>query len=163
MEVKLPTNFNFSLSGERVKKSVAEWRALGIKTIDGGTLPDHGKSSILLPAGVKGAAFIIFQNFHLIERYNTADAYVIAVGHLGDLIMGGAEFKSSWPRGEKALSFKQKKQMQRLLRRKGFDTEKIDGIVGPMTIAAIRGFQASLGLTPDGYATTDILDLLRAK
>jgi membrane-bound lytic murein transglycosylase B len=163
MEVKLPTNFNFSLSGERVKKSVAEWRALGIKTIDGGTLPDHGKSSILLPAGVKGAAFIIFQNFHVIERYNTADAYVIAVGHLGDLIMGGAEFKSSWPRGEKALSFKQKKQMQRLLRRKGFDTEKIDGIVGPMTIAAIRGFQASLGLTPDGYATTDILDLLRAK
>lgn len=161
MEVKLPAKFNFSLSGERVKKTVAEWRALGVKTIDGGTLPDHGKSSILLPAGAKGAAFIIFQNFHVIERYNTADAYVIAVGHLGDRIMGGSEIKSGWPRGDKALSFKQKKQMQRLLNRKGFDTEKVDGIVGPMTIAAIRAFQASLGMTPDGYATTDILKLLR--
>jgi len=88
---------------------------------------------------------------------------VIAVGHLGDRIMGGPEISAKWPRGEKALSFKQKKQMQRLLRRKGFDTQKIDGIVGPNTIAAIRGFQTSIGKTPDGYATTDLLKLLKKR
>lgn len=161
LEVKLPAKYNYSLSSERVKKSVAEWRALGVKTIDGKKLPDYGKSSILLPAGAKGPAFLIFKNFHVLETYNTADAYVIAVGHLGDLIMGGSEFKAPWPRGDKALSFTQKKEMQRLLMRKGFDTEKVDGIVGPMTIAAIRGFQASLGMEPDGYASTDLLDLLK--
>ncbi len=161
IEVILPRGFDFKLSGERVKKSVAQWRAMGITTIDGKALPDHGKSSILLPAGSKGAAFIIFNNFHVIERYNTADAYVIAVGHLGDRIMGGKEIQTKWPRGEKALSFKEKKQMQRLLRRKGFKMEKIDGIVGPNTIAAIRGFQASIGQTPDGYATTDLLRQLK--
>ncbi len=160
MEVKLPKGFDYALSGERIKKSVGDWRALGITRIDGSKLPDHGRSSILLPAGAKGAAFIIFENFHVIERYNTADAYVIAVGHLGDRILGGPAIQTKWPRGEKALSFKQKKKMQRLLTRKGFDTEKVDGIVGPVTIAAIRAFQASLGLTPDGYATTDLLKLL---
>ena len=36
-----------------------------------------------------------------------------------------------------------------------------DGIVGPNTIAAIRGFQASIGQTPDGYATTDLLRQLK--
>lgn len=163
MEVRLPAKFDYGLSSERVKKTVPQWRALGVRRIDGGQIPDHGKSSILLPAGAKGAAFIIFQNFHVLETYNTADAYVIAVGHLGDRIMGGPKIRAKWPRGDKALSFRQKKQMQRMLTRKGFDTEKIDGIIGPVTIAAIRAFQASLGLKPDGYATTDLLKLLKKR
>ena len=161
LEVRLPRKFDFSLAGARVHKKVSEWRKLGIVTIDGKRLPDYGKASILLPAGSKGAAFIIFENFHVIETYNPADAYVIAVGHLGDRIMGGKPIQAKWPRGEKALSFKQKKQMQRLLRRKGFAMKKIDGIVGPNTIAAIRAYQASVGLTPDGYATTELLQRLR--
>ncbi|NOX73226.1 MAG: lytic murein transglycosylase, partial [Alphaproteobacteria bacterium] len=124
---------------------------------------DHGVSSILLPAGARGAAFLIFKNFQVIERYNTADAYIIAVGHLGDRIMGGDPIQASWPRGEKALSFKQKKQMQRLLRRRGFELEKIDGIVGPNTIAAIRAFQTSIEVKADGFATTDLLKQLRKR
>ncbi len=163
LEVKLPPKFNYASSSARVTKSVPEWRALGVTKINGKPLPDYGKSSILLPAGSKGAAFIIFENFHVIETYNTADAYVIAVGHLGDRIMGAGEFKTGWPRGEKALSFKQKKKMQRLLARRGFKTDKVDGIVGPNTIAAIRGYQSSVGLTPDGYATTDLLKQLKKR
>jgi len=163
LEVRVPKGFDYSLAGARVKKSVADWRVLGIRRIDGSKVPNYGKSSILLPAGAKGAAFIIFENFHVLETYNTADAYVIAVGHLGDRIMGGDEIKASWPRGDKALSLRQKKRMQRLLKRKGFDTQKVDGIVGPNTIAAIRAFQASIGVTPDGYATTDILALLKKR
>lgn len=163
LEVKLPRGFDYKQSSERVKKPVRDWRAMGVTTIDGKKLPDHGKASILLPAGAKGAAFLIFSNFQVIERYNTADAYVIAVGHLGDRIMGGKEIQAKWPRGEKALSFKQKKQMQRLLRRKGFEMEKIDGIVGPNTIAAIRAFQTSIGVKADGFATTDLLTQLRKR
>lgn len=163
LEVRLPKGFDYSQTSERIKKGVPEWRAMGVKTIDGGALPDHGASSILLPAGAKGAAFLIFKNFQVIERYNTADAYVIAVGHLGDRIRGGDPIKAKWPRGEKALSFKQKKKMQRLLRRKGYKMEKIDGIVGPNTIAAIRAYQASIGVKADGFATTDLLAQLRKK
>jgi len=161
LEVKLPNGFDYEQTSERVKKPVRAWRAMGVTTIDGKKLPNHGKASILLPAGAKGAAFLIFNNFHVIERYNTADAYVIAVGHLGDRIMGGKKIQTKWPRGEKALSFKQKKQMQRLLRRKGYEMEKIDGIVGPNTIAAIRAYQTSIGVKADGFATTDLLKQLR--
>jgi len=163
LEVALPAGFNYGLTSAHTKKKVSFWRSLGVQTVSGKRLPDYGLSSILLPAGAKGAAFIIFENFHVLETYNTADAYVIAVGHLGDLIMGGPPIKAHWPRGEKALSFKQKKQMQRLLGRRGFKTDKIDGIVGPNTIAAIRAYQASIGATPDGYATTDLLKRLRRK
>jgi peptidoglycan lytic transglycosylase B len=163
LEVRLPKDFDYSQTSERVKKSVPEWRKMGVKTIDGKRLPDHGTSSILLPAGAKGAAFLIFKNFQVIERYNTADAYIIAVGHLGDRIKGGKPIQTKWPRGEKALSFKQKKQMQRLLRRHGFELEKIDGIVGPNTIAAIRAFQTSIGTKADGFATTGLLKQLKKK
>jgi len=161
LEVRLPPKFDYSQTSERVKKPVADWRKMGVTQIDGKRIPDHGISSILLPAGAQGAAFIIFKNFQVIERYNTADAYIIAVGHLGDRISGGDVIQASWPRGEKALSFKQKKQMQRLLRRRGIKMEKIDGIVGPDTIAAIREFQGSIGVKPDGYATTDLLRQLK--
>ena len=51
--------------------------------------------------------------------------------------------------------------MQQLLTAKGFDTKKIDGKIGPLTIEAVRGFQRSVGLVPDGYASLDILKRLR--
>jgi membrane-bound lytic murein transglycosylase B len=37
----------------------------------------------------------------------------------------------------------------------------VDGVIGPNTIAAIRAFQKTQGLTPDGYASYDILQRLR--
>lgn len=161
MEVKLPTNFNYSLASAHIRKKTSKWRTLGVTRINGKPIPDYGDASILLPAGAKGAAFITFQNFRVLKKYNAADAYVIAVGHLGDMIMGGPPIRASWPRGDKALSRGQKKDMQRLLGRRGFETQKIDGIIGPNTIAAIRAFQTSIGVTPDGYASSNLLKRLR--
>lgn len=161
MEVRLPDGFDYALSGERVKKPAGFWNARGVRQVDGRPIPSHGPSSILVPAGSKGAAFVIFNNFHVIERYNTADAYVIAVGHLSDRIAGGPALKSGWPRGDRALSLREKKEMQRLLGEAGFSTGKIDGIIGPNTIDAVRRYQRSVGLVPDGYASLAILTRLR--
>ena len=103
VEVVLPRGFDYRQTGERIKKSPSEWAALGVRDMRGGRVADHGRASILLPAGAQGAAFMIFDNFHVIERYNPADAYVIAVGHLSDRIAGGPDFRGSWPRGDRAL------------------------------------------------------------
>ncbi|MDD9717161.1 lytic murein transglycosylase [Dinoroseobacter sp. PD6] len=161
VEVRLPAGFDYSLTGEKVKRSPADWARLGVRDMDGRAVPNHGRASILLPAGARGAAFMIFDNFHVIERYNTADAYVIAVGVLSDRIAGGQGIRADWPRGDRALSFTEKKEMQRLLGRAGFDTGKVDGIIGPNTIDAVRRYQASIGVVPDGYASLDILRRLR--
>jgi hypothetical protein len=76
-------------------------------------VPDHGDASILLPAGAQGVAFVIFDNFRVIERYNPADAYVIGVGHLSDRIAGGPAFRADWPRGDRALSGTNGEELQR--------------------------------------------------
>jgi membrane-bound lytic murein transglycosylase B len=161
VEVSLPKGFDYGISGERVKKPVADWMALGVRDAAGQDIPDHGPASILLPAGAQGAAFMIFQNFHVIERYNQADAYVIAVGHLSDRIAGGPELRADWPRDDRALSFTEKQDMQKRLTAAGFDTDGVDGIIGPNTIQAIRAFQSSIGMIPDGYASLEILRRLR--
>ena len=160
VEVVLPKGFNYGLASRKNMRNPSDWAAMGVRAASGGKVPNHGKASILLPAGSSGAAFMIFNNFAVIERYNKADAYVIGVGHLSDRLAGGPEIQASWPRGYAPLSFKQKKQMQRRLIRKGFDLEKVDGIIGPNTINAIRAFQLSVGATPDGYPSQKFLKLL---
>jgi len=73
VEVRLPQGFDFRWTGERIKKSPTEWAALGVRDVKGARVADFGRASILLPAGARGAAFMIFYNVHVIERYNSAD------------------------------------------------------------------------------------------
>lgn len=161
VEVQLPRGFNYNLTGDKVKKSASEWASLGVRDMRGNRVPNHGRASILLPAGAQGAAFMIFNNFHVIERYNAADAYVIGVGHLSDRIGGAGELRAGWPRGDRNLKFSEKKEMQRLLTARGFNTSGVDGIIGPNTIQAIRRFQSTVGMVPDGYASFEVLRRLR--
>ena len=161
VEVRLPRNFDFRHSGERIKKRASEWNAMGVRTISGGPVPDHGPSSVLVPAGAGAAAFVIYDNFHVLEEYNAADAYVIGVGHLADRLRGGGSIQGSWPRSDRALSLSERREMQTRLRAAGCDPGKFDGIVGPNTIEAIRCFQGRIGQVPDGYANTRLLARLR--
>lgn len=161
VEVQLPKGFDFSLADRDITRMPSQWAQMGVVDMQGRKVRDFGAASVLLPAGGKGAAFLIFKNFSVIERYNTADAYVIGVGHLSDRIKGGPEIQSKWPRGDRALTFKERKEMQRLLTRNGFNTHGVDGRIGPKTIAAVRAFQQVNGLTPDGYASLRLLQRLR--
>jgi membrane-bound lytic murein transglycosylase B len=161
VEVTLPPGFDYGETGERVKKPVTDWQALGVRMADGGPLPDHGPASVLLPAGALGAAFLIFANFQVIEKYNTADAYVIAVGHLADRIAGGPPIRAAWPRQNRALKFDERVELQQRLAAAGFDPGTADGKIGPNTIAALRAFQRSIGAVPDGYASLEMLQKLR--
>lgn len=160
VEVTVPEGFDFRLADRKIKKSASEWAGLGVTGVDG-AVSDHGPAAVLLPAGGKGAAFLIFDNFAVIERYNTADAYVIGVGHLSDRIAGAPAIKANWPRSDRALTLSERKEMQQRLTAKGFDTQGIDGRIGPLTIDAVRAYQVASGLTPDGYASMNLLNGLR--
>jgi len=161
VEVQLPRGFDAALADRSVTRMPSDWARLGVRDMRGGTVPDYGRAAILLPAGAKGAAFMIFDNFSVIEHYNTADAYVIGVGHLADRIKGGPAIQAAWPRGDRALRLAERKELQERLTRAGFDTQGVDGRIGPNTIAAVRAYQRSVGMIPDGYASHDLLQRLR--
>jgi len=161
LEVVLPEGFDYTQSGELVHQNAAYWNDVGVRLPGGGRVPENGPISILLPGGHDGIALAIFENFHVIEAYNPADAYVIGVGHLADRIAGGDAFIGSWPRGDRALRKDERFELQRLLTEAGFSTQGIDGVVGPLTIQAVRQYQVAEGLVADGYASVDLLRRLR--
>ena len=59
------------------------------------------------------------------------------------------------------MNFRERKELQQRLSRAGFNTGGVDGKIGPKTLAAIRSYQASKGLIPDGYASLKLLRRLR--
>ncbi|MBV2359680.1 lytic murein transglycosylase [Thalassococcus sp. CAU 1522] len=161
VEVRLPEGFDYAQANRGIERMPSVWAQRGVLGIDGQPVRDYGVASVLLPAGHEGAAFLVFRNFAVIERYNTADAYVIGVGHLADRIKGGGPIRSGWPTQDRALTLDERMELQRRLTARGFDTRGIDGKIGPLTIDAVRGFQRSLGLPPDGYASPRLLNRLR--
>lgn len=163
VEVKLPKGFNYGNASLKVKATPARWHELGVRTVRGGRIPNHGKAAIFLPAGADGPAFAVFKNFFVIKRYNNANSYAMAVGHLADKINGGGEFVREWPRGPGALKLDQKIEVQERLLKAGYDIGDADGIIGPKTIDAISDFQVKNGIQPNGKANEDLLKLLRRR
>ena len=46
----------------------------------------------------------MLQNFRVIMKYNPAEAYALAIGHLADRLRGGGPFVQDWPRDERVLT-----------------------------------------------------------
>jgi hypothetical protein len=163
-EVVMPATFNFMLAGKARVMSIAEWQRLGIVRPGGKPFPrPDDRAFLLVPAGVQGPGFLMLHNFRVIMRYNPAEAYALAIGHLADRLRGGPPFSQDWPRYERALSRDERLELQQLLIRHGFDAGEPDGHVGAQTRAAIRHFQVRVGRVPDGFASISILDRLRGR
>ena len=52
----------------------------------------------MLPAGLKGPAFLATENFSVLKLYNNSDVYAIFVGHVADMIAGAksVKFEGKW-------------------------------------------------------------------
>jgi lytic murein transglycosylase len=161
VEVILPRGFDYSQSARAVTRSPADWAGQGIRGIDGQPVRNFGNASLITPTGAGGPAFLVFRNFDVISRYNNAEAYIIGVGHLGDRIRGLGPLRASWPAGERQLRRSERRELQQRLTNAGFSTQGVDGRIGPNSRAAIRAYQRSQGLIPDGHASLDLLSRLR--
>jgi membrane-bound lytic murein transglycosylase B len=86
-EVRLPGDFDSGLVGHAVRKPLAEWQQLGVRRADGGALPTRDVSaSMLRPGGGRGPAFLVYENFRVILKWNRSDYFGLAVGRLADLL-----------------------------------------------------------------------------
>jgi len=161
-EVALPQNFDYLLADRSKQMTVREWQTLGVRRAGAKPFPrGDERAFLLLPAGARGPAFLMLQNFRVIMKYNPAEAYALAIGHLADRLRGGGPLLHDWPRDERVLTVDERYELQQQLARRGFDIGNPDGLLGPRTRIAIRNFQASVGLVPDGFASSSVLDRLR--
>lgn len=161
-EVRLPDGFDFAEAKSSNRKPIAEWVARGIRRADGRKFDAWAtEGAIILPAGARGPAFLVFGNFKAILRYNNAVAYALAVGHLSDRLRGGPALVASWPRDELPLTEAQRRELQELLAAKGLYRGGVDGLIGSGTQEAIRSYQHRVGLEPDGFPSTGLLERLR--
>ena len=87
-EVKVPVGLNVaSLSQAKTKKTMDEWRALGVTSADGSPLPKRNLTSrLVVPAKSDGRAFLAYKNYDNILKWNRSNYFAIAVGTLADNI-----------------------------------------------------------------------------
>ena len=161
-EVRLPANYK-GPSGRRNKQLITQWKALGIKRVDGSELTGPDRAALLLPTGATGPAFIVFRNFDAIYSYNPAEHYALAIAHLSDRLRGGGPLRTAWPTDDPGLSRAERRELQQLLIARGYDIGNADGILGSRTREAIKAFQASAGLPADAHPGTKVLNALRAQ
>ena len=144
--------------------TLAEWAKLGVARAGGQTFPRAAdRAYLFVPAGVRGPSFLMLDNFRAIMKYNPAEAYALAIGHLADRLRGEEPIMQAWPRDERVLTRDERLELQQQLARHGFDVGEPSGRLGLKTRAAVRDFQARSGLVPDGFASVAILERLRGR
>ena len=163
-EVALPQGFNYMLADPARRLTLAEWARHGVQRAGGERFPRPDERAYLfVPAGSRGPAFLMLDNFRAIMKYNPAEAYALAIGHFADRLRGGGPIVQAWPREERVLSRAERLEFQQHLNRLGFDIGEPNGRFGIKTRTAVRDFQARSGLVPDGFATVAILERLRTR
>ena len=102
-EVVVPASFNYLLA-DRAADAIARMGALGIVRADGKAFPrPNDRAYLLVPAGAQGPGFLMLNNFRVMMKYNPAEAYALAIGHLADRLRGDGAFVQLAAPGARAV------------------------------------------------------------
>lgn len=158
IEVVIPEGFDHNL----YRASFSSFRSAGVRRADGGSLPSSGEARLFYPAGHTGLAMLLTANFDVIKKYNSSDAYALAVGHLGDRIVGRPALQGDWPVKAPRLDKAGITDVQRRLKGLGLYNHDADGRIGTGTREAVRQYQLRVGMLADGYPTPALLTRMKA-
>lgn len=157
--VKLPANFKFEQIEFDKTYPLSTFASLGVTQLNGKPLPNVKiKAELVLPAGHKGPAFVVYNNFNVIMQWNNSKNYALAVGMLADRIGGTPPLNVTSSNKTNFYTRTQMKALQSQLSLAGFDVGKPDGIWGPKSRKAIRQFQLNNGLIADGYPNKTVFE-----
>jgi membrane-bound lytic murein transglycosylase B len=161
-EVFLPRGFPLDQADTTVEKPVKAWAAMGVKKPGGGALPASDEpASILLPAGFRGPAFIIYPNFKAVMNWNRSTLYALSVGILARQIAGGSGVQQAAPDDDQPISRETVLDIQNRLIKLGLYKDDADGLLGPKTRSALRLFQQQQSLPADGHPTQEAIRRLQ--
>jgi membrane-bound lytic murein transglycosylase B len=159
-EVLLPDDFDHAAAGLDGGRPLREWRALGVRDTGGRLLADlEIDAAVLLPSGHAGPAFVVYENFRALMRWNRSEQFALVVGHLADRIAGAGGLQNP-PAAGPAVTRDQLLRLQERLNVLGYDSGTPDGVPGSATRAAIRGYERDQGLIPDGHFDSELLEAL---
>jgi lytic murein transglycosylase len=145
-----------------IKFPRSQWTAWGVTKVDGTPLPnDAMPASLMLPMGRYGPAFLAYENFNVYLQWNQSLNYAITAAWLSTRIDGAPPMQKA-KREIAVLSPDEAKDLQRQLKKRGFDVGEVDGKVGASTRAAVKAMQVKLGYPADSYPTPELLAALRS-
>lgn len=161
-EVVLPEGFDYSATDLGNRRAVAQWSAIGVRLPSGAALPDSPTAlgAILVPAGHRGPAFIVYDNFETILKWNRSINYALAVGYLSDRAMGKPPLVRAFPPDDRSMRTSEIMEIQTRLNAMGYQAGTPDGMAGAQTRTAIRQYQTRRGLVADGYANASLFNAL---
>ncbi len=88
--VRLPEGFDPQLVGLEVRKPIGDWQRLGVRRANGSDLPKRNlMASVVLTEGPKSPAYLVYNNYRTILKWNRSTFFAVAVGSLADRIGGG--------------------------------------------------------------------------
>ena len=161
-EVTLPKGFDCTEQGPDKARPIAEWVKLGIARVKDRPFPEdklQDTAFLVLPAGLKGPAFLATNNFSVLKLYNNSDVYALFVGHVADMIAANApaEFAGDWQPVER-LPRERIQRFQEALVAKGHDVGNVDGLAGFKTRRTIGIEEQKLGLPLSCYPNKTVVD-----
>jgi lytic murein transglycosylase len=161
-EVTLPDGFDCTDQGPDKAHPISEWVKRGVVRVKGRAFPEarlQDPAFLVLPAGLKGPAFLATNNFSVLKLYNNSDVYAIFVGHVADMIGYGAPvaFVGKWDEVER-LPRDRIRRFQEVLVANGHDVGKVDGLVGFKTRRTIGLEEQRLGMKLTCYPSSALVD-----
>ena len=165
IEVHLPEGFNYRLAVPGIRRPPAAWREQGVTLTDGSPLPDWsdrakgfdsragGRGRPDLPGAGQFPRPPRLQQCHQLRArcqpprrpHPRTREKSTAPGRAATARCGG----------------RRSANLQRMLSEIGFDSNGVDGILGPNTRDAVRDFQESEGRIPDGYVSAELIESVR--
>lgn len=161
-QVRLTKELPWEKADLSVQLPRSQWFAWGVEGVGHDLPSDDMQASLLLPMGRNGPAFLAYQNFGVYTQWNQSLTYATTAAHLASR-MAGAPNLSKTIGNVPTLSYEQVKELQSLLKRRGYDVGEIDGKLGAGTRKAVKEMQVKYGLPADSYPTAELLTALRER
>ena len=159
MKIILPWDFDYTQTGYKNVKTLADWEKIGIRKPNGKKigLDSELKASVIIPDGKKGEAYIVFSNFKRIMIWNRSENYALAVAKLADYVKSKDKYIPLSSERQYALTNQEVKKVQKFANRLLRTKLKEDGILGPKTRDAVKILQKKAKIQQDGYPDYQLL------